>query len=465
MKIVLEKPLAFQGIGRKDTQEDFGVMDWPGGRFFILCDGMGGHEKGEVASQTVCEALKKYFTETPPENYAISQEYFDKAVKSAYEQLDAQDKNSGTEKKMGTTLTCVYFGDNAALVAHIGDSRVYQIRPSEYTKDNYLNVVKIETKDHSLVRQLIDVGEITEEEAKNHPKRNIITKCMQPHEDYDMPDYDSCDIKAGDYFFLCSDGILENITAEILCGVLSETISDEEKKEKLKSYCDDKTRDNYTCILLHVKSGELPDINGNMSKIKIEQPEHIVQPEHKLESECDSHTSIFDWIKQNFNTVLISVAAVICVFLLFSQFKTCFDEPNSKSDNKKIKPEKEDPKKRKESALDEILKKYRDYDRKNLGYGMVQYENKKTGELVLVNTNYPKTFNLIDSDGKITLSATELKDKNIKPDDFKIYAFTCDSIAKDTVAEIELILKKATQQASADVQKWTINSKFKTLKK
>ncbi len=266
MKIELEKVQGYQGIGRKENQEDSYVTS-PDGRFFVLCDGMGGHEKGEVASQTVCDALELYFTKNPPANYEVSAVYLNAAVKFAYEKLDEQEKDPNTIKKMGTTMTCVYFGDNAVLVAHLGDSRVYQIRPSEYEEDNYRNAIKIATKDHSLVQQLVEIGEITEEEALTHPKRNIITMCMQPHDDYDMPDYDSCDVKAGDYFFLCSDGILETVTPEILCKVLAEDIPDIKKKEKLQSYCDGKTRDNYTCLLIHVKSGELPDIDGNTGEV------------------------------------------------------------------------------------------------------------------------------------------------------------------------------------------------------
>ena len=268
MKIKLEKVQGFQNIGRKKNQEDSYVMS-SDGRFFVLCDGMGGHEKGEVASQTVCDALQMYFTKTPPPNYEISAVYLNEAVKFAYKKLDEQEKDPNTIKKMGTTMTCVYIGDNAVLVAHLGDSRVYQIRPSEYEEGNYRNAIKIATKDHSLVQQLVEIGEITEEEAKTHPKRNVITMCMQPHDDYDMPDYDSCDVKAGDYFFLCSDGVLENVTPEILCKVLAEDIADTKKKEKLQSYCDGKTNDNYTCLLIHVKSGELPDIDGNTNTCEV----------------------------------------------------------------------------------------------------------------------------------------------------------------------------------------------------
>lgn len=498
MKIEIEKE-GFQGKGDKLNQEDNAVMS-KDKRFFILCDGMGGHEKGEVASQTVCDALENYFTKTPPANYEISTEYFNNAVKYAYEKLDEQDPDPDSTKKMGTTLTCVYFGDNAALVAHTGDSRVYQIRPSECKDGNYKNAVLIETKDHSLVQQLVDIGEITEEEAKTHPKRNVITKCMQPHEDYDMPDFDSCDVKAGDYFFLCSDGILENITAEILCQVLSEDIPDSKKKEKLQSYCDDNTRDNYTCLLIHVKSGELPDINGNNGEVldtvvsksvqisdsDLDSKEEAAKTETDSDSEPEMQSepdwkeymsSAINWIRQHFYSILIAILAIVCVYYLASHIKSCSwfnNEPkpisdslvqnnNHKNDDKvdnktkdDNKPKEDAPKEQKHkdnqpkveeqptnnTNLDNIRNQYKDYGKRSLGFGMVLYDNPKNSELVLVNENYPIVKFLVKSDGYIhddyAFKDSDSVFNNIKigRGDFVINNFLLDANKKDTVATI-----------------------------
>ena len=167
MKITLEQPLFFQGQGRREYQEDrYKISE--SGRYFIVCDGMGGHQDGDIAAQTVCNALATYFDVKPPENYVITTEYFDKAVMFAYDELDKNDRNPLSLKGMGTTMTCVYFGDNGALIAHTGDSRIYQIRAKYYMPYNYKTSVVLETKDHSLVQRLVDKGEITKEEAKKH---------------------------------------------------------------------------------------------------------------------------------------------------------------------------------------------------------------------------------------------------------------------------------------------------------
>ena len=97
-------------------------------RLFILCDGMGGHDAGEVASATVCDAMsRKILGESSSEDGAFSRELFDKAVDAAFKELDIKD--NGAEKKMGTTMTLVKLHEGGAFMAHMGDSRIYHIRP------------------------------------------------------------------------------------------------------------------------------------------------------------------------------------------------------------------------------------------------------------------------------------------------------------------------------------------------
>ena len=478
MKIQLAKPDGFRGQGRKDNQEDdYAPKSLSAkSRFFILCDGMGGHEKGEIASKTVCEALEHFFSETPPDNYEISESYFDKAIEYAYKELDKKDTEPDSGKKMGTTLTCVYFGDNGALVAHIGDSRVYQIRPSDYTPKNYRNAVKIKTKDHSLVRQLIDVGEITEEQAKTYPKRNVITKCMQPHDEYNMPDYDSCDVKTGDYFFLCSDGVLENITTEILCQVLAENISDQQKKEKLQSLCDGNTKDNYTGILLHVIGGDLPAVGDN-SQIEIATDDDSDKDsDNKSDDtvEISLLTSVIEWIKNNLKTAVFIVVVSVCALWLLTKIKSCVNptqntEQKDKSGNEK--PSTNDSiapaKKTKDAILGEIKSKFKEC--KDLGLDMSLLSNPKSGRLVLLNNNSLKTYNLTNDSGKIAITNFNgndavLNEKKIVLDDFKIYDFAIDTTTNDTVAQIVWTVEKETRQQPAKTIRLKINSKGEVIK-
>lgn len=219
-------------------------------RLFILCDGMGGHDAGEVASRTVCAAMShSILTSQPDVEGAFTEEILQKGISDAYLALD--DKDTGAAKKMGTTMTVLKLHRGGAMIGHMGDSRVYHIRPGKTAADTE---ILFQTRDHSLVNDLIAIGELTEEEAKTSRQKNVITRAMQPHmERRSKADvFNTSDIKAGDYFYLCSDGMLENMENNQLCYFFSESAgADEEKVEKL--ICATlENRDNHSAIIVHV---------------------------------------------------------------------------------------------------------------------------------------------------------------------------------------------------------------------
>lgn len=247
------QPYNLQELGQRQNQEDslFPGIDQQtkDDRLFILCDGMGGHEKGEVASATVCETMSKTILSRWTPNEPLSDELLQQAIAEAYDALDAKD--NGEERKMGTTMTFVCFHAEGVTVAHIGDSRVYQLRPA--TKKEPASIV-FKTRDHSLVNDLIDIGEITEEEAKNHPQKNVITRAMQPCQERRAKATIShlTDIREGDYFYMCSDGMLEQTTDDnLLFIVTNKKKSDKEKVEMLREVTKD-NKDNHTAHLIYI---------------------------------------------------------------------------------------------------------------------------------------------------------------------------------------------------------------------
>ena len=127
MKIEIYPPLSIHELGQRTNQEDF-IAQW-NNRLFVLCDGMGGHEKGEVASQTVCQSLVGWFDEHVNLNEPFTDDILREALEYAYMQLDQYD--DGSPKKMGTTLTLLYMHNKGVTAAHIGDSRIYHIRPEQ----------------------------------------------------------------------------------------------------------------------------------------------------------------------------------------------------------------------------------------------------------------------------------------------------------------------------------------------
>lgn len=256
MKITIKQPLSFSEIGRKDNQEDF---LWPlpnavtvDDRVFLMCDGMGGHDNGELASKTAATALGKYLTSHPSPDGIVTKAMFEQALAYAYDELDKVD--NGAVKKMGTTMTCLVLHRGGALVAHIGDSRVYHIRPSLADEHGRSGII-YQSADHSLVNDLLRSGEITEEEAADFPQKNVITRAMQPHLErrYKADILNIDDVQAGDYFFLCCDGVLEQLTNDTLGEILkNQTLDDNAKINAIKKVCDGKTHDNYTCWLIPV---------------------------------------------------------------------------------------------------------------------------------------------------------------------------------------------------------------------
>ena len=287
------QPQAMYQIGKRSNQED-AIFPKIGNatendRLFIVCDGMGGHESGEVASNSVCQSISSYLKDVNPDTF--STEDFKKALESAYDNLDALDKDSDNPRKMGTTLTFLYLGNNSVIIAHIGDSRVYQLRRH---KKGTVSIVH-RTEDHSLVNDLIKAEIITEEEAKTHPRRNVITRAIQPNlERCKATIFETKDVRNDDYFFLCSDGVLESIDDRILIRILESNASNEDKIEEIKKRCSENSKDNNSAYLIQIKEG-LPIVSSiessnepttkpapinnskNNSQVKMSQPSNPIK--------------------------------------------------------------------------------------------------------------------------------------------------------------------------------------------
>ena len=257
MKITIHQPLYIFEIGQRANQED---SLYPAGekatsedRLFVLCDGMGGHEHGEVASQTVCKALGNWSSDNEVQAQLLTDNQLLAALEYAYNALDTKD--NGGIKKMGTTLTLLYIHARGITAAHIGDSRIYHIRPQSSSPSGRLGgAILYQSRDHSLVFDLFQSGEISHEEMATFPQKNIITRAMQPGEENRMrPDIvHITDVQPGDYFYMCSDGMLEQMTNEELAALLSSDISDEEKRSQLiKATANNK--DNHSAWLIHIK--------------------------------------------------------------------------------------------------------------------------------------------------------------------------------------------------------------------
>ena len=227
-------------IGNKRSlNEDYaGYLEKENYKIYVVADGMGGHNAGEVASKMAVEAIVSYISENiNNKNY---NEILKKAIKTAnnaiYDFASTSEKLNG----MGTTVTACLVINNKGFVANVGDSSCFLIRN---------NKIKKITKDHSLVQELLDLGTISEEEAFNHPKKNIITRAVGTSKEI-LIDVFEIDILKDDIIMLCSDGLTNEIQKNEVLEILNSAKSLKNACEKLVLEAKNNGgRDNITVLL------------------------------------------------------------------------------------------------------------------------------------------------------------------------------------------------------------------------
>ncbi len=210
---------------------------------FVIADGMGGAQAGEVASRIAVEA----FAGALPEQ-GSSEERLAGRAQQANRDIYEKSRTAHEHAGMGTTLTAVYVGETGLAVAHVGDSRAYLYRHGELGRL---------TQDHTLVEELLRRGKLTEEQAAEHPQRSIITRALgvDPVVEVDTRTYAG---RAGDVVLLCSDGLTSMITEAAIVGVLDAEPDLDRAAEALIAAANDAGgRDNITVILFR-----LEDVGG-----------------------------------------------------------------------------------------------------------------------------------------------------------------------------------------------------------
>lgn len=261
MQINLKQARSFHQLGQRSNQEDarFPDYDYPPSdqRVFVVCDGVGGHEYGERASASVCRGFAEYTADERPDlPYSIRD--FQLALGQAYHALYQEIEDTGATN-MGTTLTFAFFHANGVTLAHMGDSRIYQIRPG-------VGVI-YRSNDHSLVGELIRKGKMTEEEAEASGFSNVITRCITAvPEDRDFPKaevYETNDVMPGDVFLLCTDGVLHSLPESDLVTFLANSGASLDDKVKLLAAESESSSDNNTAYLIEVDS-VIPDLNASV---------------------------------------------------------------------------------------------------------------------------------------------------------------------------------------------------------
>ncbi|TDQ09439.1 PP2C family protein-serine/threonine phosphatase [Pedobacter metabolipauper] len=232
-----------------------------GNSLFLVCDGVGGNSKGEVASELACRHFNTYFNQNLSSEDLLNDDFINAGREWVIKHFDEYIAQHEGAEDMSTTLTLAYLKKKSIFVAWCGDSRIYLIRDGE---------IVFQSQDHSLVNELVKRGNITPEEALTHPHRNVITRSLQAKRPYSEIQTDEIfDIRDNDYLLLCSDGLLEKVTPTVLKVLLTQSDTGD-LTEQFQEYCYQKTRDNYSMYLIKlINLNNEPIIIGETNKITI----------------------------------------------------------------------------------------------------------------------------------------------------------------------------------------------------
>ena len=224
----------------RPINEDSYLVPEDGDRIVLVADGMGGHQAGEVASAMAASAIRQSAKKAAGRDISVKTavSWVRQANKAIYRAAGEDLSRSG----MGTTLTFLYLMDGHAMLAHVGDSRCYLIRQGE--------IYQL-TQDHSLVAELVRRGEITSEQAKTHPYRNIITRALGT-DDTVAVDAQDLSVEKGDVFLLCSDGLSNYLEREELLQLVLESEAEEVCDKLVDLALERGGRDNITVVIAYI---------------------------------------------------------------------------------------------------------------------------------------------------------------------------------------------------------------------
>ncbi len=217
-----------------------GVRDRKGS-ILVVADGMGGHRGGEVASQLAVDTIIEDYYESNEDEPAKSLEA---AFGRANRVIVERSRSDVSLYGMGTTCTALVLRKNEAWIAHVGDSRAYLLRNGRLER---------KTEDHSLVGEMVRQNILTEEDARVHPRRNVITRSIGSHEDL-VVDLVSVPIADGDVFLLCSDG-LTSLVSEADVAAILESNPPRKACDELVDLANERGgKDNVTVQIVRVES-------------------------------------------------------------------------------------------------------------------------------------------------------------------------------------------------------------------
>jgi serine/threonine protein phosphatase PrpC len=235
---------------------------------FVVADGMGGAQAGEVASKMAVDSFQSDMPGGDPAEALV--QIIEGANRAIHDRSRTDAKTTG----MGTTVTAAYVGESDVTIAHVGDSRAYVLRGSD--------LIRL-TRDHSLVGELVLRGKLTEEQAEMHPQRSVITRALgsEPDVDVDVHVYQA---RSGDVFMLNSDGLTSMVPDDRVKGIVAGASTLEQAGRELINAANDAGgKDNITVILFRledVDGAEAPGDSGETTQYETWEGDSVPAPRH-----------------------------------------------------------------------------------------------------------------------------------------------------------------------------------------
>jgi protein phosphatase len=241
-----------KGLKRENNEDSFIVEESVRFNLYAVADGMGGHRAGEVASSIAIDTVREIFKKSCEKNDFKVPSFIIESIEAANGRIRKEACKNKECSGMGTTISMMVVDLllNTAYIGNVGDSRVYILRNGEITQI---------TEDHTYVNELLKKGRITSEEAKHHPKRNIITRAVGS-EKYVQADIFEIELFDNDVILLCTDGLTTHLTDEKIFNTIKKYGSSESVQKLIKLANDNGGTDNITIIIVdNITRGEMYD--------------------------------------------------------------------------------------------------------------------------------------------------------------------------------------------------------------
>lgn len=238
-----------KGLMRENNEDSLIVEESDRYNLYAVADGMGGHKAGEVASSIAIDTIRDYFRKSSNKEEFKVPSFIIESIDAANSRIREEALNKDECSGMGTTITMavVDLSQSIAYIANVGDSRAYIVKNDE--------IIQI-TEDHTYVNELLKDGKITLEEAKHHPKRNVITRAVGS-EEYVQADIFEIELFDNDVILLCTDGLTTHLPDEKILSTIKEYGCSESVQRLIKLANDNGGTDNITIIIVdNITRGE-----------------------------------------------------------------------------------------------------------------------------------------------------------------------------------------------------------------